>query len=53
MKHDGYKLEPNVHYSPDGKWVLFRANFEGVEEVYAVEMRRSSETKQGLEIRGK
>jgi oligogalacturonide lyase len=41
MKHHGYKLEPNVHYSPDGKWVIFRANFEGVEEVYAVEVRKS------------
>ena len=41
MKHHGYKLEPNVHYSPDGKWVIFRANFEGVEEVYAVEVKKS------------
>ena len=37
MKHHNYKLEPNVHFSPDGKWVIFRANFEGVENVYAVE----------------
>ncbi|HVG15334.1 MAG TPA: oligogalacturonate lyase family protein [Chitinophagaceae bacterium] len=35
MKHHNYKLEPNVHFSPDGKWVIFRANFEGVENVYA------------------
>ena len=41
MKHHGYKLEPNVHFSPDEKWVIFRANFEGVEEVYAVEIRKS------------
>lgn len=41
MKHHNYKLEPNVHYSPDGKWVIFRANFEGVEEVYAVEVKKS------------
>ncbi|MBD0374460.1 MAG: hypothetical protein ICV51_02375 [Flavisolibacter sp.] len=41
MKHHGYKLEPNVHFSPDGKWVIFRANFEGEEEVYAVEVKRS------------
>ena len=38
MKNHNYKLEPNVHFSPDGKWVIFRANFEGVEEVYAVEI---------------
>ncbi|HET7898069.1 MAG TPA: oligogalacturonate lyase family protein, partial [Flavisolibacter sp.] len=29
MKHHNYKLEPNVHFSPDGKWIIFRANFEG------------------------
>jgi oligogalacturonide lyase len=37
MKHHNYKLEPNVHFSPDGKWIIFRANFEGVENIYAVE----------------
>jgi oligogalacturonide lyase len=36
MHRHGYKLEPNVHFSPDGKWVIFRANFEGVEGVYGV-----------------
>lgn len=40
MKHHNYRLEPNVHFSPDGKWVIFRANFEGVENVYAVEIER-------------
>jgi oligogalacturonide lyase len=38
MKHHNYKLEPNVHFSPDGKWVIFRANFEGIENVYAAEL---------------
>jgi len=38
MKHHNYKLEPNVHFSPDGKWIIFRANFEGQEEVYAVKI---------------
>jgi oligogalacturonide lyase len=42
MKHHIYRLEPNVHFSPDGKWVIFRANFEGVENVYAVEITRQS-----------
>lgn len=41
MKHHGYKLEPNVHFSPDEKWVIFRANFEGVEQTYAVEIKKS------------
>ena len=43
MKHHHYKLEPNVHFSPDGKWVIFRANFEGTEDVYAVEIARSNQ----------
>jgi oligogalacturonide lyase len=42
MKHHGYKLEPNVHFSPDGKWVIFRANFEGQEQVYAVEIAKAA-----------
>jgi oligogalacturonide lyase len=41
MKHHYYKFEPNVHFSPDGKWVIFRANFEGKEEVYAVEVKKT------------
>jgi oligogalacturonide lyase len=42
MKHHIYKLEPNVHFSPDNKWVIFRANFEGNEQVYAVEVKPHS-----------
>jgi len=38
MKAHGYKLEPNIHFSPDGKWIIFGANFEGQKEVYAVEI---------------
>jgi oligogalacturonide lyase len=38
MKHHNYKLEPNVHFSPDGKKIIFRANFEGLSQVYAVEI---------------
>jgi len=41
MKHHGYKLEPNVHFSPDGKWIIFRANFEGYSDIYAVEIEKS------------
>jgi len=35
--HD-YKLEPNVHFSPDMKWVIFRSNMHGESHVYAVEI---------------
>ncbi|GAT62331.1 oligogalacturonate lyase family protein [Paludibacter jiangxiensis] len=41
MKHHNYHLEPNVHFSPDQKWIIFRANFEGFESVYAVEIAKS------------
>lgn len=41
MKHHNYKLEPNVHFSPDGKWIIFRANFEGHTDVYAVEIKKA------------
>jgi oligogalacturonide lyase len=40
MKNHQYRLEPNVHFSPDEKWVIFRANFEGTENVYAVEVKK-------------
>jgi len=43
MQHQYYKLEPNVHFSPDGKWVIFRANFEGKEEIYAVDISSGKE----------
>jgi oligogalacturonide lyase len=42
MKHHGYKLEPNVHFSPDCKWIIFRANFEGHSDIYAVEIAKSN-----------
>lgn len=40
MKNHHYHLEPNVHFSPDNKWVIFRANFEGKENVYAVQINK-------------
>lgn len=40
MSKHNYRLEPNVHFSPDDKWIIFRANFEGIENVYAVELKK-------------
>ncbi|MDN3669477.1 oligogalacturonate lyase family protein [Echinicola jeungdonensis] len=40
MAHHDYSLEPNVHFSPDGNWVIFRANFEGESQIYAVEVEK-------------
>jgi oligogalacturonide lyase len=39
-KHD-YRLEPNVTFTPDNKWVVFRSNMHGPTHVYAVEVARS------------
>jgi oligogalacturonide lyase len=41
-RHD-YLLEPNVNFTPDGKWIVFRGNFDGNPQVYAVEVAKSSE----------
>ncbi len=38
-KHD-YKLEPNVTFTPDMKWLVFRSNMHGATHVYAVEVAR-------------
>jgi len=40
MKNHNYKLEPNVHFSPDKKWVIFRSNMHGETHVYAVEIEK-------------
>ena len=41
MKAHGYRaLEPNVHFTPDGKWIVFGGTFEGRKETYAVEIAK-------------
>jgi oligogalacturonide lyase len=41
MKAHGYRdLEPNVHFTPDGKWVVFGGTFEGRHETYAVQVAK-------------
>jgi oligogalacturonide lyase len=40
MKNHDYLLEPNVNFTPDGKWIVFRGNFDGSPQVYAVEVKR-------------
>lgn len=39
-RHD-YKLEPNVTFTPDGKWIVFRSNMHGATQVYAVEIAKA------------
>ena len=40
-KHD-YSLEPNLTFSPDNKWIIFRSNMYGPTHVYAVEIAKTS-----------
>ena len=39
-KHE-YRLEPNVTFTPDGKWIVFRSNMHGATHVYAVEVAKA------------
>jgi oligogalacturonide lyase len=41
MKKHNYKLEPNVTFTPDMKYVVFRSNMHGPTHVYAVELEKS------------
>jgi oligogalacturonide lyase len=38
-KHD-YSLEPNVTFTPDMRWIVFRSNMLGPTHVFAVEIRK-------------
>ena len=38
--HD-YQLEPNVTFTPDQKWIVFRSNLHGATHTYAVEVAPS------------
>ncbi len=40
-KHQ-YRLEPNVSFTPDRKWVVFRSNMFGATYVFAAEVARAS-----------
>ncbi len=39
-KHD-YRLEPNLTFTPDNKWIVFRSNIQGGSQVYAVELAKA------------
>jgi oligogalacturonide lyase len=40
-KHD-YRLEPNVTFTPDQKWLVFRSNMLGPTHVFAVEIKKAN-----------
>src|SRR5258708_15513491 len=39
-KHN-YRSEPNVTFTPDGKWIVFRSNMFGPTQIYAVEVQKA------------
>ncbi len=41
MRRHDYRLEPNMTFTPDAKWVVFRGNFEGATHIYAVEVAKA------------
>ena len=41
MSKHQYHLEPNVSFTPDQKWVVFRSNMFGGTQVYAVELAKA------------
>jgi len=40
LAKNDYRLEPNVSFTPDGKWIVFRSNMHGPTHVYAVEVSK-------------
>lgn len=43
-KHD-YALEPNVTFTPDMKWLVFRSNMFGPTHVFAVELEKATQSR--------
>jgi oligogalacturonide lyase len=43
MSKHNYHLEPNVSFTPDHKWVIFRSNMFGPTYVFAVEVAKSGQ----------
>ena len=41
MAKHNYRLEPNVSFTPDQKWVVFRSNMFGDTYTFAVEVSQS------------
>jgi len=41
MARNNYHLEPNVHFTPDQKWVIFRSNMFGPTYMFAVEVAKA------------
>jgi oligogalacturonide lyase len=42
MSKHNYELEPNLTFTPDNKWLVFRSNMHGPSHVYAVEVAKAA-----------
>ena len=40
LRNHDYRLEPNVHFTPDGKHLIFRSNMHGEVHTYMVEIAK-------------
>jgi oligogalacturonide lyase len=40
MRRHDYRLEPNITVTPDGRWMIFRSNMSGSNQVYAARMTK-------------
>ena len=47
MSKHNYRLEPNVSFTPDERWVVFRSNMFGPTYVFAVEVAKAANWKRG------
>ena len=43
MSRHKYRLEPNVNFTPDGKWIVFRSNMFGPTYAFAVEVAKAAD----------
>lgn len=48
MSKHNYRLEPNVSFTPDQQWVVFRSNMFGPTYVFAVEVARAQGSAPGI-----
>ena len=42
MKTHDYRTEPNLQFTPDGKWLIFRSNMHGPIHTYAVAVDKAA-----------
>jgi oligogalacturonide lyase len=48
MAHQNYRAEPNPHFTPDSKYVIFTSNMFGRSYVFAVEVAKTADTRDAV-----